>query len=504
MKKKLVMLIIGIFLVLTLSFFMTSSMTGVAESQSESFQMDGDVLMKYLGTEELVNVPGNVKVIASGAFEDNDYIQKVVLPEGLETIEYNAFTECNELLEIDIPDSVTKIGSAAFANCKSLCDVSFGKGLTDIGSGVFAGCSSLADIDVSEKSTTFTCLDGVLYNADRTIIYEMLPGREKPFYIMNDRVVEIKQYAFWGCDNLEHVILADNMESIAPYAFSNASNLKTVSMSFAMKEINMKAFEDCVSLEQIYIPESIEYIHPNAFDGCGKVCFYTSSASYGYDFAEENSIETMSSPVYSLSYAEEVKDEYNEAIKEAEETAKQEALAPQEIEVGSDVIGYTTIVGNHAVILMDSAIANVVAGEQVEFNDDLRAYAQDGIIPENAFYGKSSLGNVTVPAGVSEIGKFAFARSDVSSVVMEEGTTTIGYAAFYHCDSLEEIVIPSTVTDIGARAFEYTPWLENWYENGESDYLIVGDGVLVAYKCSDENFVLPEEVKTVACSIPQS
>lgn len=503
MKKKFIMAIIGVFLVLALSFFLASGITGEAESSRESFQMDGDVLMKYLGTDELVTIPGNVKIIASGAFEDNDYIQKVILPNDLESIEYNAFTECNELMEIDIPDSVTKIGSAAFANCKSLCDVSIGKGVTDIGSGVFAGCSSLSDIDVSEKSTTFTCLDGILYNADRTVIYEMLPGRDKSFYIMNDRVVDIKQYAFWGCDSLEHVIISDKMESIAPYAFSNASNLKSVSMSFAMKEIDLKAFEDCISLEQIYIPNSIEYIHPNAFDGCGKVSFYTSEASYGYDFAQENGINTMSSPKYSLSYAEEVKDEYYDAIEEAEEAEKQASLAPKPIEVGSDVLGYTTIVGNQAVILMDSAVGNVVAGEQVELNDGLREYAQSGFIPANAFYGRSAVNDVIIPAEINEIGKFAFARSDIKSVVIEDGTTSIGYAAFYHCDSLKDVTIPETVTEIGSRAFEHTPWLEDWYANGEEDYLIVGDGVLIAYKCSDEDFILPEAVKTIACEIPE-
>ena len=215
MKKKLILGITGVFLVLALSFCFASYMTGSADNSKELFQMNGDTLVKYLGTDELVKVPGNVKIIEKGAFENNDFIKKVILPNNLEVIEYNAFTECDSLLEIEIPDSVTQIGSAAFANCKALCDVYIGKSVTDIGSGIFAGCSSLKEVDVSEKSTTFTCLDGVLLNAERTVIYEMLPGREKSFYIMNDRVVEIKQYAFWGCNSLEHIILSDKMESIA-------------------------------------------------------------------------------------------------------------------------------------------------------------------------------------------------------------------------------------------------------------------------------------------------
>ena len=189
MKKKLLISVIAVVvLVLTFSFILAKQQTGLASSEKEAFQMDGTVLMKYMGSSEVVYVPASVRVIGYGAFEDNDYIKKVVLPSGLETIEYNAFAECDNLLEIDIPDSVTKIGSAAFANCKSLCDVSIGKSVADVGSGVFAGCSALTDLDVSTKSTTLTCLDGCLMSADRTYVYQMLPGREEPFYIMNERV----------------------------------------------------------------------------------------------------------------------------------------------------------------------------------------------------------------------------------------------------------------------------------------------------------------------------
>ena len=192
MKKKLIISLIAIvLLVLTFSFILSGQKTGLAGSEKEAFQMDGTTLIKYMGSSDVVYVPDSVRVIGRGAFENNDSIKKVVLPNRLEAIEYNAFTECDNLLEIDIPDSVTRIGSAAFANCKSLCDISIGKGVEDLGSGVFAGCTSLVDIKVSEKSTTLTCLDGVLMSADRTYIYQMLPGREEPFYIMNERVEEI-------------------------------------------------------------------------------------------------------------------------------------------------------------------------------------------------------------------------------------------------------------------------------------------------------------------------
>lgn len=503
MKKKLIISLIAIvLLVLTFSFVLSGQKTGLAGSEKEAFQMDGTTLIKYMGSSDVVYVPDSVRVIGRGAFENNDSIKKVVLPNRLEAIEYNAFTECDNLLEIDIPDSVTRIGSAAFANCKSLCDISIGKGVEDLGSGVFAGCTSLVDIKVSEKSTTLTCLDGVLMSADRTYIYQMLPGREEPFYIMNERVEEIGQYAFWGCENVEHVILSDKIEVISPYAFSNASNLKSVSMSFAVKEIGMKAFEDCVSLEQIYIPDSVVKIHNTAFDGCHGLKFYTAEGTYGSKYAQEHSIDETVTPIYSLSHAEDVKKEYYDERKEAKEKSEQEANAPVEITNGPDVMGYTTVVGNNAVILMDSAQGSVISGVNAEANDKLQDMAAVGSIKENAFYCDKTLEEVVIPEGVDEIGKFAFARSSVTSVYIPEGTTRIEYAAFYHCDDLSNVVIPSTVTYIGGNAFEHTRWIDDWYASGETDYLIVGDGVLLAYKGEPDDYIRPANVKYVAFKEP--
>lgn len=502
MKKKLLFSVIAVIvLVLTFSFVLAKQNVGVAGSEKEAFQMDGTTLMKYLGSSEVVYVPDSVRVISKGAFEDNDYIKKVVLPSGLTTIEYNAFAECDNLLEIDIPDSVTTIGSAAFANCKSLCDVYIGKSVETVGSGIFAGCSSLKEVEVSTKSTTLTCLDGVLMSADRTYIYQMLPGREEPFYIMNERVEEIGQYAFWGCNNLEHVILSDKITTISPYAFSNVPKLTSVSMSFAVTEIGMKAFEDCVGLEQIYIPDSVMKIHETAFDGCTKLNFYTVEGSFGSKYAKEQEIPITNTLLYSLSHAEKVKADYYAAIKEAEEKSEQEANAPKPVEIGPDVIGYTTLVGNNAVVFMDNAGGNVISGANAEVNDDLNAMADNGTVPANAFYGVNTLKEVVIPKGVTNIEEFAFARSSVTSVAIPEGTTSIGYASFYHCDNLKEVSIPSSVATIEDKAFEHTPWLQDWYVNGESDYLIVGDGVLLAYKGEAEDYVKPANVKYVACEI---
>ena len=82
--------------------------------------------------------------------------------------------------------------------------------------------------------------------------------------------------------------------------------------------------------------------------------------------------------------------------------------------------------------------------------------------------------------------------------MIPDGVTSIGYAAFYHCDQLEKVEIPDSVNEIKEHAFENTPWLNDFMENGSQDFLIVGDGVLLAYRGTEKQITLPDEVKTVA------
>ena len=169
-------------------------------------------------------------------------------------------------------------------------------------------------------------------------------------------------------------------------------------------------------------------------------------------------------------------------------------------------MGAAIIVNNEAVVLMDPT--KIKLAESTSSNDTGNGYdalleenIEDNIIPENLFYLKSDLTEINIPENTKYIGKFAFARSGLKKVVIPENVRSIGFGAFYHCDDLNEVVIPDTVTEIEPQAFEKTAWLNDWYENGESDYLIVGDGILIAYKGNPEDYVKPENVKSVSCDI---
>ena len=511
-------------------------------ASASDFQMNGTTLVKYNGTAEDVSVSNYVERIESEAFADNDYIKHVTIGDSVEVIGSSAFAGCDNLQSVSIPDSVTTIENAAFSRCPSLSDVKVGKGLSTLDNGVFAGDYSLAKVHFDSSNPKFTCDDGAIYNKNGwDTLYQVLAGRKDSSYDMPNSVEKIKPYAFWGDYNLESVEISSNVKEIPAYAFSKCKNLKDVYIPYSVKNIDMKAFEDCVRLREIEIPLSVASIHSTAFDGCTRLEIIAEPGTAADIYSQELVLDDIEVSEY-----EEAPIPASSSVSENDVSGGDGTpplVAPvdyyhevshmnaMEAEEDDSVKGKTRIIGREAFVLIDNAQAPVNVGstgeviggakesesEAVqEFKDTIpglegSADAKGGSFPKytvvdgtviaaQAYY-DDDMTTYDIPDGIVRLGEFSFARSNLTSIRIPDGVEEIDYAAFYHCDNLTDVVIPSSVTEIETAAFSQTPWLTNWEQNAAgSDYLIVGDGILLAYKGSGSSVTVPNTVKQIGAA----
>lgn len=513
---------------------------------SSDFQTDGTKLLRYTGTAQTVSVPDGIKEIGEEAFSGNDDLIQVDLGDQVEKIDYRAFADCGSLRTVRCGNGVQDIGMGAFSNDTSLVNVSLGDQVKDIGSGAFAGCSSLKSVDLSAGNTYLSYSNGVIYDDEQKIIYALLPGYEKEAFTLQSTVEEIKAYAFWGNPYLSYVKLDSALTNIPAYAFSNCMNLQEVSIPLPVRTIEADAFQDCVNLTKVNLPESVNNIHDTAFDGCSKVEFETVPGTYGATYAADRKAsqadnveyeETGDTQVVSPDAVTGNADTQSTGTPDAaaaQPSASPSATVPPEVHVvqgsynSEKLLGESSIVAGKAVVFIDNKQSDVVAGNNGKINLQDAAATDNGegdseslgsVLAQNAekgkdfpkytvvgdkiaskaYYQDGTMESYTIDDGIRGIGEFAFARSALKEIQIPDGVTAIGYGAFYHCDSLTDVSIPDSVTQIEGNAFAKTPWIQNAMRSSASyPYLVVGDGILLAYDGNDSVVNIPAGVKRIA------
>lgn len=121
---------------------------------------------------------------------------------------------------------------------------------------------------------------------------------------------------------------------------------------------------------------------------------------------------------------------------------------------------------------------------------------QSIIIGDGAFNKCTALESVEFINNAASIGDAAFAEcTSLKSVSLPDSLQSLGRGAFYGCKSLSNIKIPAGLSDIGGRAFADTPWLK---AKSKTEFVTVGDGVLIQYNGDLTKVKLPSNVKRIS------
>ena len=344
-----------------------------------------------------------VKTIGSGAFYGCDRLANLELSDTLTAIEESTFCYCTSLINIVIPDSVTTIGDNSFKDCTELETVTIGKGCTSVTASAFTADFNLVKFDVSEDNESYTSVDGVLYNKEKTAVV-CYPKSLSGEYVIPDTVTSIEKAAFENCNKLTKVTIGSGVETVNPYAFNKCNSLATVvfkNSDTVNKKICERAFYYCGSLTEVDFGNAVTSIGDYAFTVCSKI--------KSLEFPD--SLTSIGQFAFSP-YTDGTGGTYKESNLES-------------VKFGT---GLKTI-GNYA-FYDDRKIS------KLEFTDKLTS------IGSYAFYNCGNLQSIAIPDNVTKIDNNTFENcSSLKSVSIGKSCTTISATAFNNATALEKITV---------------------------------------------------------------
>ena len=188
-----------------------------------------------------LKLSNNLRIIQERTFSGCTSLKEIVIPDSVTEIrgmcyssgydgDYDggAFSDCTSLAEIDIPDSVTSIGGSAFSNCTSLESITIGSGVESLGDEWIASCRRLENITVSPENKTYSSVDGVLFNKDKSELSAYPIGNRRSSYTIPDGVEKIGKKAFYGCRYIESLTIPVSVAEIEASALGNCYDIRAV------------------------------------------------------------------------------------------------------------------------------------------------------------------------------------------------------------------------------------------------------------------------------------
>ena len=250
--------------------------------------------------EGVLTFNGEVAAFGERAFEDEESLISLTIPESVNSIQYRAFANCKSLTNITIPDSVTSIGECAFEYCESLTNVTLSKSITKIAycafmgcamegitipdsvtsieSGAFQNCTSLKSITIPNSVTEIagdvfpgcTSLESITFPNGVNFVNGLLFSHCSSLksFIIPDGFTSIDYDAFYNCTSLENITIPNSVTSILMNAFSGCTSLKGITLHSGIESIDDSAFSGCESLEEITIPAGVTSLSDAVFQGC--------------------------------------------------------------------------------------------------------------------------------------------------------------------------------------------------------------------------------------------
>lgn len=160
---------------------------------------------------ESVVIPDSVKEIGYSAFSYCGNLTQVQFSRNLEIIDDEAFRGCVKLQEAVLPDSVQGFGRRVFGDCTALRSFYIPKAVRSMHPANFRNCISLEGFTISPENEYYMVEDGVLYTRDQTALLLYPGARGGRAFTIPETVKGIEEEAFGPTKYLREVTIPKNL-----------------------------------------------------------------------------------------------------------------------------------------------------------------------------------------------------------------------------------------------------------------------------------------------------
>jgi len=422
------------------------------------FDVRNYTLYECYGSGE-IEIPNdmNIMYLDEECFQGKTSITKIILPTTLTQIPIDAFKGCTGLEEIVIPGQCIVIGANAFEGCTSLEKVTLGMfvdgdrnelgdeyhGTLTLGRNAFKGCTSLTTIENSGRLTTLsqgvfencTALESIDISGLRVAGAEVFKGCTRLKTVITSSATRLGEYMFDKCSLLESFTVKS--DRLPAYVFSDCKKLSQITIENPIGSIGTGAFNN-TAIRTIKLPDGAVTLDASAFSDCTKLTTVTLSAG---TVLRQSTLTPFTGCINFQAYEIEGGNSASYSVADG-------ALYSKD---GTQLVAVPYGKKELTLQAVKSIGRGALSGVKLESLDlsaveTLEAYALAG----------SQLKSVVLPSGLTSIpdGLFDGCKS-LASVTAADGfvkVLKVGQNAFRGCEALSAIALPN-LTDVGDSAF---------------------------------------------------
>ena len=207
----------------------------------------------------------------------HEYKGDVIIPQTIESgghtysvteIDQYAFMGCEELTSVTLPEGIKTIGIGSFEDSKKLEAINIPSSVTEIKTKAFYNCDGLKRVYIADVRSwcgiVFADYGNPLYYAQHLYVGD----KEVTDLTIPDDVTTINGRAFNGFAALKSVHIGKGVKTIGSYAFAWCSSLTSIILPDNIESMGSYVFTEDTCLSSVALSKNCQTIENRTFEKC--------------------------------------------------------------------------------------------------------------------------------------------------------------------------------------------------------------------------------------------